>query len=60
MKQFLIKFLWAFFWLFFGLMIAHTNNITDTTQVVTIMMASLLIADGFKLVIRKIASHALV
>ncbi len=59
MNRFLIKFIWAFFWLFLGLVIAHNNNITDPIKITMIAMASLLIADGLKQVIKKIASHAL-
>ncbi len=59
MKQFLTKFIWAFFWLFLGLVIASGNNITDPIQTSLIMILTLLIADGFRLVVRKIASHAL-
>ncbi len=59
MRQFFIKFLWAFFWLFLGLVIASSNNITDPIQIAAIMILSLLIADSFKLIVRKIAVHAL-
>jgi hypothetical protein len=57
MKLFLFKFSWAFFWLFFGLIIAQSNQVVKPIQIAAIMLLTLLIADGLKLLIRKIMTH---
>ncbi len=59
MHSFIFKFIWAFVWLFFGLMIAQSNHITEPMWIAITMLGTLLIADGVKLVVKKIMAHAL-
>ncbi|MBC8493902.1 MAG: hypothetical protein ISR74_01620 [Candidatus Thioglobus sp.] len=59
MKLFLFKFAWAFFWLFFGLVIAQSNQINEPGLIALTMLVTLLVADGVKLVVKKIMAHAL-
>lgn len=59
MKQLVIRFIWAFFWLFFGVMIAYSNQVTDPIEMSAISLITLLTADGIRLLIKKIAAHAL-
>ncbi len=59
MKLFLFKFTWAIFWLFFGLVIAQSNGVNDPMWMSIVMLATLLIADGLKLAVKKIMAHAI-
>ncbi len=59
MKAFLFRFTWAFFWLLIGLVIAQSNQLVQPEWIAAIMLFSLLFADGLRLLIKKILTHAI-